>query len=119
MLSKALVKVFVQGSRATGARRLLQAREATLFKTADPVLHGPAAVSEQFRHFTARKSGAYQHDPMETVVISRLLGSENFLLYRNPNNVRIFNFEFAHGSLLSARKIAKRSNMRNYLCRYV
>jgi hypothetical protein len=43
-------------------------------------------------------SGANQEDAVKLMIVSRLIGSQNFLLHRNPYDVCLFNFELAHNT---------------------
>ena len=48
---------------------------------------------------------------MQAVVISRLLASQNFILYSKSNDLCIFNLRHAHGSLLAVSTIQEGSLM--------
>ena len=110
---------FVHGRRATRTGGLLETDETTPFETAHPVLDGPGTVPEEFRHFVTTFAGIYEQDPVEAMVISRVLGPEYLLLNSDLHDVCIFDLQLAHRPLLSARSITEKRYMRNYLCRCV
>ncbi len=97
--TQTLTDTRIQRRWTPGARNLLQTGKTALFKTMDPVLHSPRTVSEKGCDFGAAIPGADQEDSMKLMIVPRLIRPQNFLLNRNSNNVRILDFEFAHGIL--------------------
>jgi hypothetical protein len=93
----------------------LQAGKAAVLEAADPVLHRTDAVAEKLCHLGAAESMAYQENPMEAVIIPGFLRPQDLVLQRQPHDVRIADFQFAHGSLLSKTIVPKESIIRNYL----
>jgi hypothetical protein len=91
-----LLNVSIQGGWASRSLNLLKTSKTASFKTMNPVLYGSRTVPEKLCHLRAAISGAYQKDAMKLMIVSRLIGSQNFLLHRYSHDVRIFDFEFAH-----------------------
>jgi hypothetical protein len=99
--------------------RFLQTRETARLKASNPVFHGSRTLAEKLGHMVTALSGEHEQYSVEAVVIPRLLGAQYLLPDGNFHDLGIFDFQFAHGFLLSASSITERGNMRNYLRRYV
>jgi len=115
ILPKSLAHSCIQPSWTSRSWRLLQPRKPALFKTTHPVLDGPGALTKKLPHFRTTESTADQKNPMKTVVIPGLLGSQDLVLDCEPNDFCILDFQLAHRSLLSITMISEGNNMRNYL----
>jgi hypothetical protein len=106
----------IQRRRTSRPWRFLESRKAAPLKASHPILDGPWALPEQIGHLVTTESGTHQQDAMQPVVVSRLVGAHDLLLYRDSHNLCIFDIEPAHivPSFL-LHNIAERSQMRNYL----
>jgi len=116
---KPLKLSLVEQAWSSGAGRFLQPRETARLKALEPVFHGARTLAKELRHMVTALSGEHKQNPVEAMVIARLLGTENLLADGNLHDLGIFDFQLAHGFLLSVSSITERSNMRNYLCRCV
>ncbi len=99
---------FVHGSGATRTGGLLETGETAPFEAAHPVLDGSGTVPEELRHFVTTFAGTDEQDPVEAMIITRILGPENLLLHSDLDDVRIFDLKLAHRPLLSVRSIAEK-----------
>src|SRR3990172_4193533 len=102
----------VHPGRTPPPRSFLQAGEAALLETAHPVLDAARAVSQDPGRFMATEPPRHQQHAVQAVVIAGFLRPHNLLLQRDPHQVRIGNFQSAHGRLLPAHSIAESGNMR-------
>ncbi|MDP2858802.1 MAG: hypothetical protein Q8P50_12610 [Bacillota bacterium] len=61
-------------------------------ETMDPVLDGPRTLPQEGGDFIGTHAGTGKKHAVETMVITRLLGSLDFILDRNPHELRIRDF---------------------------
>src|SRR5512139_206211 len=115
VLADGMTDGLTKGSRTSGPGRLLQPGKAAFFKTADPVMHGAGTVTKELGHLSTAESACNQKNAMEAVVVAGFFRSHDLILHREPNDIRILDFQLAHGSLLSGFMISEREIMRNYL----
>ena len=122
-LKRQTAKIFANGLKQSLAQHwwtsrtgnLLQSCKTALLKATHPVLNRASTASEELCHLGTTEAAADQKYAMQPVVISRLLGSHNFILYCKPNDLCIFDLKLAHGSLLPVSTIPKGSIIRNYI----
>jgi hypothetical protein len=111
----AMTNGFTKGSRASGTGRLSQPGKAALFEAADPAVNGAGTVTKEICHLRAAESARNQKNAVEAMIVAGFLRSHDFILHCESNDVRILDFQLAHGSLLSGSMIPEREIMRNYL----
>jgi hypothetical protein len=95
-------RTFIKSGRTSGSRYIFQTRKAAPFKAFHPVLYSTRAVPKKFCNLITTESSTYQQDSMKSMVIAGYLRSYNLLLYSNSHDVLVFDFKFAHSSLLSS-----------------
>src|SRR5210317_338511 len=115
IFANGLKQGFAQHWRASRTWHLLESCKTALLKTTHPILNRASTATEELCHLGTTEAAADQKNAMQAVVISRLLGSQNFILYCKSNDLCIFNVKLAHGSLLPVSTIPEGSLMRNYL----
>jgi hypothetical protein len=115
VLADGMTDSFTKGSRASGPGRLSQPGKAALLEAADPGVNGAGTVTKELRHLRAAESARNQKNPVEAMIVAGFLRSHDLILHCQANDVRILDFQLAHGSLLSGSIIPEREIMRNYL----
>ena len=86
----------IQRRGPTRAGDFLKTTKAVFLKALHPILHRASAVAEQVGYFGTTKTRTDHEDTMQFMVIARFFRTDNFLLYRNANNVSIFDFQSLH-----------------------
>jgi hypothetical protein len=115
IMPDSLADSFVHTGRTSRTRFFLESGKTTVFKAPHPVLNGAGTVPEQFSDLIATQSGTHQQDPVQTVIIARILGSHDFILHCELHNLGILDLELTHDLLLSAYSVAEKKIMRKYL----
>ena len=104
----------------------MQPGESVLVESMHPALHGDGVLAQVVGDFIARHAPADQEHTVKSVVIARLLRTEDLLLHRNLHDLGIFDLQFTHRYFWIdfCRKLAKtppevKAIMLHYLCRSV
>ena len=81
IFANSLKQCFAQHGWTSRTGNLLQSCKTALLKTTHPVLNRPSTAPEELCHLGTTEATADQNYAMQPVVISRLLGSHNFILH--------------------------------------
>jgi hypothetical protein len=108
---------FSQDGRPPTAGRLLQPCKTTVVEPPNPVLDGARTLVKELCHFITVQPAADEQQPMESMIVTGVLGSRDFLLDGDPHDLRIRDLQFAHGPLLgqNTTKIHQGEIIRNNL----
>jgi hypothetical protein len=99
---------------------LAQPIQAMLLEPLDPALHRTRILSKRLGHLLAALTASNQQQAVQPVVVTRLVGADNFLLDGDTHYLGIGNFQFSHnGVSLGMEPPTVCAIMRHYLCRYV
>jgi hypothetical protein len=115
VLADGMTDDFTKGSRPSGPGGLSQPGKAVLLEAADPAVNGAGTVTKELCHLRAAESARNQKNAMEAMIVAGFLRSHDLILHCQVDDVRILDFQLAHGSLLSGSIIPEREIMRNYL----
>ena len=61
---------------------LYEARKPFVFKASHPVLHGSRRVTQQLRNLASRHPLGHQQNPVQPMIVPRLLGPPDLILER-------------------------------------
>jgi hypothetical protein len=86
----------IQRPRSSRSLAFPQSVEAALFEAAHPALHGRAVLAKQLRDFSAGSPRRHQQQSMQSVVVTRLLATPDFLLDRYSHHLSVLNLQLAH-----------------------
>jgi hypothetical protein len=75
-----------------------QAGQPIGFKTRRPALQRPSIFSKQVGDLLATVVSGNQQQPVQSIIIPRLIGPSNFLFDGQSQDVGISNFKFSHES---------------------
>jgi hypothetical protein len=110
----------VQRGRPTRTHPVAQACQSMGFESPHPALHRPPIFPKPFGDLLAAVAASDQQQPVQPMVVPRLIGSSDFLLDGQSHDVGISNFQFSHDSAsTSVSGHQYNSRMRQYICRYV
>ena len=115
VFSKRFERRVIEDARTPGAQALLKSCEPALLEAANPVLDRARTVPQHLTDFVAVESVTDEQNAVETVVVARFFRPHDLLLNRDLVDVSMLDFQSAHGTLLSAYKIAEGETMRKYL----
>ena len=110
----------VQRSWPTRSHPVAQAGQSMGFKTRHPALHRPPIFPKQVGDLLAAVAASDQQQPVQPMVLPRLIGPSDFLLDGQSHDLGISNFEFSHARTSTSgtgHQYAKM--MRHYIYRYV
>ena len=68
------------------------------FKACHPALHCPPIFAKQCGDLLAAMAAGDEQQPVQPMVVPRLIGSSNFLLNGDSHDIGIRNFQFSHDS---------------------
>jgi hypothetical protein len=66
------------------------------FEARHPSLHRPPVFPKQFGDLLAALAARHQQQPVQTMVVPRLIGPSDFLLDGQSHDVGISNFQCSH-----------------------
>ena len=89
----------VEPSRPSRSIPFLQPRQPLLLKTAHPVFHCSRCVAQKMSYLRASHSLGDQQQPMQSMIISRLLGSLNLLLNSEDHIRSVDHGQWSHVSM--------------------
>jgi hypothetical protein len=84
--------------RAARPLSFLQPGKASPLKSVHPTLHGRGILSQPLGDLVAVHALADEQQPMQAMVIARLVGTENLLLQRNQHDANIGNLQLSQCS---------------------
>ena len=84
--------------RAGSSRSLAfaQSVQAALLEAAHPALHRGPVLTEQIGDFAARLTGGHEQQPVQAMVVARLLASPDLLLNGDSHYLSILDLQLAH-----------------------
>src|SRR6202158_3550349 len=106
-------------ARPPGPLALAQALQAAVLESPDPTLHRAGILAEQSGNFPTRLPRRYQEQPMQAMIVTRLLAATDLLLYGYLHHLRVLDLQFAHRRSPVSRRCNHTIRMQHYLCRYV
>lgn len=109
----------IQRSWPTRTHPVAQAGQSMSFKARHPALHRPSIFPKQVGDLLAAVAASDQQQPVQAMVVPRLIGSSDFLLDSQAHDVGISNDQFSHdrtSTLGTGHQY--NSIMRQYICRY-
>ena len=100
----------------------MQSGKPAFFKALNPAFDRAGVLSQNTGNVITAQAVSNQEDAMQPVIIAGFLGSQDFLLHRNPHDLFIRDLQFTHGRALLSQNMAggaEESNliMRHNLCR--
>jgi hypothetical protein len=104
----------------TRTRPVTQAGQSLGFKARHPALHRSSIFPKHVGDLLAAVAAGDQQQPVQPMVVPRLIGPSEFLLDGQSHDVGISNDQFSHDRP-STLGIGHQDNsiMRQYICRYV
>ena len=90
------------------------------FESRHPALHRSPIFPKPVGDLLAAVAVGDQQQPVQPMVVPRLIGSSDFLLDGQAHDVGIRNFQFSHDSASTSVTGHQYTRMmRQYICRYV
>jgi hypothetical protein len=94
--SNPITDIFIDEGRTTWSWGLFKPCKATFFKSADPILNSTWPMAEKLSNLGATEPRANKQNAVKSVIISRVLGSQNLLLHSDLHDLCILNLKLAH-----------------------
>jgi len=104
----------------TRTRPVAQAGQSMGFESRHPALHRSSIFPKQFGDLLAAVAAGDQQQPVQPMVVPRLIGPSDFLLNGQAHDVGISNVQLSHDrTSASWTSHPDTPMMRQYICRYV
>jgi hypothetical protein len=105
-------------SRASFSFAFMQPSKAKVLETLHPTPNSARVLPENISNVIAIEAVSYQQHTMQPMIVAGFLGSQDFLLDRNPHDLFIGDLQFAHVRALLPHNMAGGADESNRIMRH-